>query len=249
MEQIGKVVKMPTVISEEQSNNLEEEKTLKEVRRYTQNAEEHNIEEFTDEKIRERCINAGISKRHLDADINNIAKNIIDDMKGFANKESFYVYGDVGCGKTYLISALIKEYFKNTKYKVGIRNMQYGYKHVYMQCPLEPHLISVPDLLLKIRLTFKENSEYTETDIIKEFTDENMLILDDIGVEKSTEWVLQTLYTIIDRRNRNMKQTIFTSNYTIKGLKERIGERIASRIVELCGKNNILNLKGKDKRL
>jgi len=243
-----KIVQMPTIISGDQLN--ENAKVLKERENMQKCADELNAEEFSDEGIEKKFINAGIPKRHLKASINDIPKNLLKDMQGFFNKESFYIYGEVGCGKTYLISALLKEYIKNNKYTVVTEKCSYtGKCFVLLGHTNRPRFISVPDLLLKIRLAFKDNSDYDEESIISEFADEKFLILDDIGVEKPTEWVLQTLYTIIDRRNRDMKQTVFTSNYSIIGLKERTSERIVSRIVELCGKNNILNLKGKDRRL
>lgn len=252
MIQNEKTIQMPTAISEDQSNDPKIKRYFKEQEFYQKSVDEFNKEEFTDEELTIKFIKAGISKRHLDASIDNIAKNVHNDLKGFFNNESYYIYGEVGCGKTYLVSALLKEYIIGDKYKMVCLDEGSKYNSspcVRMKSPKLPYLISLPDLLLKIRLVFKENSEHTEEDIISEFTNEQFLVLDDIGVEKPTEWVLQTLYTIIDRRNRNLKQTVFTSNYPIKGLKERVGERIVSRIVELCGKNNILNLKGKDRRL
>jgi len=252
MIQNKKIVQMPTAISEDQSNDTEIKRYLEEKESYQKSVDELNEKEFTGEELKEKYITVGISKRHLEASIDNIAKNVLEDLCGFFNKESYYIYGEVGCGKTYLVSALLKEYIINNKYKVVCLDKGTKYSSspcVFMKSPWLPCFISLPDLLLKIRLAFKDNSEHTEESIISEFTDKQFLVLDDMGVEKPSEWVMQTLYTIIDRRNRDLKQTVFTSNYPIKGLKERVGERIVSRIVELCGKNNILNLKGKDRRL
>lgn len=248
MEQTEKT--MNTAQLEEQSNP-EIFRAKKKEKELEGMASKFNAEDFTEEVLEHKYLNIGISKRHLRASVENIPKSILDDLKGFFKKESYYIHGEVGSGKTYLVSALLKEYIKNDKYEVRLStksDLNY-LARVSLKTPTSPRFISLPDLLLKIRLAFKDGSQFTEEDIITEFTDEEFLVLDDIGVEKPSEWVLQTLYTIIDRRNRDLKQTIFTSNYAIAGLKDRLGERIVSRIVELCGKNNILHLKGKDRRL
>jgi integrase len=56
------------------------------------------------------------------------------------------------------------------------------------------------------------------------------LYLDDLGTEKPTDWALQTLYLIIDRRYPEMMQTIISSNLNLDELSSRLGDRIASRI-------------------
>ena len=254
MQQNEKIVQMPIATSEEKLSDIGIKRYQKEEMDTIKTADSLNAEEFTAEGLKNKLRQLGISKRHIEASVDNIASNLRNDLKGFFKQESYYIYGDVGCGKTYLVSALLKEYVATNKYEAvagspsKFNPIPNPYR-IYLKCPELPHFISLPDLLLKIRLAFGENSKDSEESIISEFTEQSFLILDDIGVEKPSEWVLQTLYTIIDRRNRDIKQTVFTSNYNIKDLRDRVGERIVSRIVELCGKNNILNLKGKDRRL
>jgi DNA replication protein DnaC len=106
--------------------------------------------------------------------------------------------------------------------------------------------ISAVDLLLQIRGTFRPGSENTEESIIEEYSDCRLLVLDDLGAEKTSEWSLQTLYTIIDRRYREERQTIITSNLSLDELASQVDDRIASRLSELC---RVVRLAGEDRRV
>lgn len=72
----------------------------------------------------------------------------------------------------------------------------------------------------------------------------NLLILDDIGSEKPSEWVSERLYDIINTRYSEMKTIIYTSNYTPKELSVRLGDRIGSRVTG----STVVELKGLDRR-
>lgn len=61
-----------------------------------------------------------------------------------------------------------------------------------------------------------------------------IVILDDIGAEKPSEWVQEQLYALIDLRYRMQRSTFFTTNCTLKQLESQIGSRIVSRIFEMC---------------
>jgi len=73
-----------------------------------------------------------------------------------------------------------------------------------------------------------------------------VLLLDDIGAEKASEWVKQTLYLIIDNRYGNMKKTFITSNLTLNQISNQLDDRISSRI---AGMSNTIRMQGKDRRL
>ena len=97
-----------------------------------------------------------------------------------------------------------------------------------------------------LRNTFKDKSEQSETEIINNLSEANILILDDLGAEKSSEFALQSLYVIIDQRYSEIRPTIITSNLSLGEIAEKVGDRIASRIAGMC---KVIELKGKDRRL
>jgi DNA replication protein DnaC len=63
-------------------------------------------------------------------------------------------------------------------------------------------------------------------DYIDELKDIELLWIDDIGVEKLTEWVEETLYRIVNYRMMHEKPTIFTSNIRLEDMPGRIASRI-----------------------
>ena len=78
----------------------------------------------------------------------------------------------------------------------------------------------------------------------------DLLALDDLGVERSTEWALETLTRLIDTRTTRQRPTIVTSNYRLGELRDRwggiSGQRIASRIAGACER---VEMGGEDWRL
>lgn len=95
----------------------------------------------------------------------------------------------------------------------------------------------VPTLLEKMRGTNVSLEPLIMTDL---------LILDDLGSERETDWTMERLLIIVDGRLTNLKPTIFTTNYDLKDLEKRVGMRVASRIL---GNNLHLLLHGPDWRL
>ncbi len=106
---------------------------------------------------------------------------------------------------------------------------------------------NVPDLLLDIRQTFNNKpGEQTEWDLVKYYSEVNFLCLDDLGVEKSSDFAMQTLYLIINRRYENMRTTVITSNLSLSALADKLeDDRLTSRILGMC---QVVELTGKDRR-
>jgi len=101
------------------------------------------------------------------------------------------------------------------------------------------------DLLRVIRSTYNPLVRTAEMDILRPVMEADLLVLDDLGSEKPSEWVEETMNLIVNTRYNERRLTIFTSNYddtpdgadtenTDFSLKERIGFRIHSRLHEMC---------------
>ena len=153
-----------------------------------------------------------------------------------STKESCFVTGGCGTGKTHIAIGALKHF---------IQQLPCGYFQCYPDIQVqEAEFITVPELLMKIRSCFSLN-ECEET-IVKKYSNIPFLVLDDLGVEKTSEWALQTLYIIINNRYSNCLQTVITSNFSIEEISEKLGDRIASRVAGMC---KIVKLTGKDRRL
>jgi DNA replication protein DnaC len=143
-----------------------------------------------------------------------------------SNEGSCMMIGKKGIGKTYAMCALARAFMLKG------RDIQF---------------ITAPELLLEIRRAFNNKEEnINEYDIIQRYRNVDYLFLDDLGVEKASEWVLQTLYLIIDGRYSQGKFMCVSSNLSLGELANRLDDRIVTRLVEQC---KVLKLKGKNRRL
>ena len=90
------------------------------------------------------------------------------------------------------------------------------------------------NIFTEIKKTFGSNSEYKEHEVIKAYTTAELLVLDDLGVEKASEWSESIFTQILEERMNNRKLTIFTSNIHIEDLSKRYPNgRVQSRIQKM----------------
>jgi DNA replication protein DnaC len=95
-------------------------------------------------------------------------------------------------------------------------------------------LTSVPDLLLRIKATFdKDTRGERDSDVMNELAAADLLILDDLGAENTTEWSVERLFTLLNRRHGELLATIITTNLGPELMAKRLGERLAWRVVEM----------------
>ncbi len=157
------------------------------------------------------------------ADVPSEIRELFDKIK--TTRRGIYLHGEVGTGKTHIVNAL----HSGARDTIGVRCV----------------LWNTTELLRALRADFDLKP------IDKSHVDQNLLefkgllILDDLGAEKMTDWVAETFYLILNKRYNEMLPTIITSNLPVSALAEKVGDRVASRIVEMC---DIVELKGGDRR-
>lgn len=152
--------------------------------------------------------------------------------------KGLFLYGPVGAGKTHLIVATLWEMVnsKPDMFGIGSRGNIFDKTHSIPEDrnAIKCRYYNVPEFLENIRKSYNRKPSYNDDfyeDVAHESKYNGLVILDDIGAEKPTEWVQEQLYRVIDYRYTREIPTFFTSNCTIKELEERIGARAASRIV------------------
>jgi DNA replication protein DnaC len=109
------------------------------------------------------------------------------------------------------------------------------------------------DLLNELRDSYKPDAEPTTRQIIDAVTQVELLHLEDVSVPRPNDWVLEQLYTIVNRRYEHNKAIVFTSDMPMgqklnpHALAEHIGERTFSRLTQMVGEP--LLMAGADYRL
>lgn len=160
-------------------------------------------------------------------------------------KEGLYLCGAVGCGKSMLAALTIRGMILSAQevgWPVidGARSTWDAFArsaggHLEFWYPTF-RFVNAPRLLQEIRNTFGRMSaqEITTESVLSEYLHVDVLVLDDLGSEKPTDWVREQLFMLIDERYGAKRPTIFTSNLSLKELALTLSERIADRILEMC---------------
>ena len=96
------------------------------------------------------------------------------------------------------------------------------------------------DILTDIKKSFS-----TDEDIVRQLKEVPLLVIDDLGKERQSEWSDSILYEVINSRYEDYMPTIITTNLNPKQLEARFGEAILSRLFEMC---DAINMSGTDIR-
>ena len=145
--------------------------------------------------------------------------DVIAAAKNFErSKENIYIFGPVGTGKSHLAIAAARKYLREAQICV----------------------LKMPVLSRRIRACQRADEEQ---EIIDDHRRSGVLIIDDIGSEKDTEFLISILYEIIDGRYMDqIGGLIVTSNLGLDALAVKLGsDRIPSRLAQMC---QILSLEG-----
>jgi DNA replication protein DnaC len=129
--------------------------------------------------------------------------------------------GPCGVGKTHLSVAVVRELIE----KKGVPCLFYEFG----------------SLLKEIQNSYNPVSQTSELAILSSIIEAEVLVLDELGATKPTDWVRDTMMQVIGRRYNERRLTVFTTNYSDEcrrpseeTLEERIGARLRSRLYEMC---------------
>jgi DNA replication protein DnaC len=148
--------------------------------------------------------------------------------------------GDNGVGKTHLAVAILRELVTAK----GVRGQFWDFH----------------ELIREIKSSYDRETKTTELQVLQPVVDMDVLVLDDLGAWKMTDWMNDTLLYILNSRYMAKRPTIITTNFQDvtrekalsadplrrrEFLVERIGQRLRSRLMEMC---LVVNVSGSDHR-
>lgn len=146
-------------------------------------------------------------------------------VKGETQK-GLLLTGESGIGKTHLAAWTFVEWSRKNKSE-------------------EVEFVNYPYLIMRMQYHIEVENFKNEW-IIDDMIDAKLLVLDDIGSEKTSAWNNSILYTIINYRYERMKLTLVTSNFHPQVLATRIGDNIVSRLIEMC---QVVKIISEDRRI
>lgn len=141
----------------------------------------------------------------------------------FKKKKGLVFSGEVGTGKTHEAISLIK--------------------HLYIKHDVQALFEPSADLIYELRNSISKG-EFEQ--VITRYQTTNLLVIDDLGTETATEFLMENLYMIINYRYNYMKPIIMTTNLNASDFAKVYGQRLLSRLTEMA---TFVKLDGKDKRV
>jgi DNA replication protein DnaC len=197
-------------------------------------------------RVRERLLeHAGIPARYRHCTLDNFelwntkdptlakAKRQVQEFVDLypAGDKGLLLMGSVGTGKTHLAVAALQQIMQETRPAVHGRFADFT------------------SLVLEIQMTFDGSG--SSRAILEPLVEAELLVLDELGAGKTTAWVMDLLYYLVNTRYLEGRTTIFTTNFSDfpknheESLSDRVSQRIRSRLYEMC---RPVELRGQDYR-
>lgn len=177
-----------------------------------------------DNEFRGDCLEAGVPEKFIGRELSDYritadnarAAKIAKGFTANRPKRGVFFYGATGTGKTFLAAIIAQSFIRDGK-RVAFYDM--------------------PSLFDAIKHTF--DAKESTADFLNRVCDSDLLVLDDMGTERVTDWTAEQLYLIVNRRYNANRPLVATSNFDFNGLERRLGNdltarRIVSRLEEMC---------------
>src|SRR5665213_566834 len=158
------------------------------------------------------------------------ARNFVKAYPLETEGKGLLLTGSIGVGKTHLAVGMLQALIAER----GARGLFVDYR----------------DLLKQVQNSYNKSVSATELEVLAPVFDAEVLVLDELGASKPTDWVWDTVAHILNTRYNDRRTTIITTNYANVGplgvesgarasmreepLGDRIGERMRSRLQEMC---------------
>lgn len=191
-------------------------------------AEQKRLKEAYDRKylhdnIETLMRESGVSRRNTGYTLRDMRPNQMNFISAYIKRntksETVVLVGNPGVGKTVMSSVIARELIlAGEKVK----------------------FIKLSDLFCELK---KEFDNKPEISIMDDCKNADWLILDDIGAERVTDWMIQEFYSLVAHRYDEMKPTVYTTNLTVEKIGKLYDPRIASRL-----QGEIIKMGGKDRR-
>ncbi len=181
------------------------------------------------------------------------ARGFVKGYPAETDGKGLLLVGPVGVGKTHIAVGILKELVQER----GAHGLFYDYR----------------ELLTEVQNSYNQKVAATELEVLRPVFEAEVLVLDELGAAKPSDWVWDTVAHILNSRYNDRRTTIITTNYpnaealgatpgrrmgkksaeqedaerAMSGetLGDRIGERMRSRLQEMCV---VVELRGKDFR-
>jgi len=167
-----------------------------------------------------KLVRLGFQKRFADSNFDNLhdpkpAPQVINACRNYALElveqqhptgKGIYLWGPNGTGKTHLAVAIIKTY---------------------------GHALFVSTIALFDAIKTSYNTG-EPCDVYEASKNIDLLVLDDLGAERPTDWVQERLFALLSNRYDELLSTVVTSNHSPTDLPRIVGQRSASRILGSC---------------
>lgn len=170
--------------------------------------------------IPEMLSRAGVPRRYQSCRFENFdtppaLRKKIESLRKLAERKlarGIFIFGQVGSGKTHVAVSLLAEQLVRGSDGPFVRSM---------------------DFASRCRNAFRPENDTTPDLIIGELLSEDILVFDDLGADKDSDFLRQSLLNLFDRAYCDEKPVIVTSNLRIEQVNE-IEPRLASRVAEMC---------------